>query len=61
MGHMQEFVVTRKQVDQVEALLPFLFGVRGRGEAEAKAAAESLMAMLDQATSINTSGSQYGA
>ncbi|MFK4561882.1 hypothetical protein ABIF94_002481 [Bradyrhizobium ottawaense] len=61
MGHMREFVVTRKHVDQVEALLPFLFGVRGRGEAEARDAAEALMAMLDLATAIDISEPQRGA
>ena len=60
MSHMQEFVVTRKQVDQVEVLLPFLFSVRGRGEAEAKDAAEALMAMLDLTTAIDISEPQRG-
>lgn len=61
MSHMQEFVVTRKQVDQVEVLLPFLFSVRGPGEAEAKEAAEALMALLDLTTAIDISEPQRGA
>lgn len=61
MSHPQEFVVTRKQVVQVEALLPFLCGVQGRGEAEARDAAEALMALLDLTTAIDIGEPQRGA
>ncbi len=58
MTHSQEFVVTRKRVNQIEGLLPFLFSVQGRGEAEAREAAEALMAMLDLTTAIDISEPQ---
>src|SRR5689334_767876 len=48
----QEFVVTSNQVKQIEGLLPFLYNVEGRGETDAKDAAEALMAMLDLVTAV---------
>lgn len=39
--------ITKKNVEAIEALLPFLFGIRGAGELAAHSAAESLMELLD--------------
>ncbi|MCK1366425.1 hypothetical protein [Bradyrhizobium sp. 62] len=61
MEQMPEFVVTRKHVDQVEAICPYCSVFGGRGEAEARDAAEALMAMLDLTTAIDISEPQRGA
>jgi len=52
---VKQFVISRNNVDQIEALLPFLFSVRGHGEAQAREASEALMAVLDAATAIDIS------
>jgi len=49
--------ITNKDVESIEALLPFLFGIRGAGEAAARDAAESLMELLD--TTVLPPGSDH--
>jgi hypothetical protein len=50
-----EFAISRNTVDQIETLLPFLFNVQGHGEAEARNAADALMAVLDATAAIDIS------
>jgi hypothetical protein len=53
--------ITKKNIEAIEALLPFLFSISGSGEAAAKDAAESLMELLDTTSAIDSSMPPVGA